>query len=342
MLLPYNGCMGSPRVSVIMPCWNAARYLDEAMGSVLAQTFSEFEVVVVDDGSDDETPALLDAWAGRDSRVRVVRQEHQGLIVAPQRAVEESRGELLARMDSDDIMHPRRLEWQVEMMWERPRLGMCGGLIEFFPREEIKPGMLRYERWLNSVVTHEEIVRDMFVEHPLAHPSVMMRRAAVLEVGGYREMGWPEDYDLCLRMYGAGWEFAKVREVIHRWRERPDRVTRARARYAKTKFRACKVYFLKELHLRGRDMVQVWGAGKEGRALGKHLKRAGLTISRHIDIAPTKIGTRVLGAPVVGQEGLSREEYLLVAVGAKGAREEIRGWLGERGWREPEDYRTMA
>jgi len=325
-----------------MPCWNAARYLDEAMGSVLAQTFSDFEVVVVDDGSDDETPALLDAWARRDARVRVVRQEHQGLVVAPQRAVEEARGELLARMDSDDIMHPRRLEWQVEMMRGRPRLGMCGGLIEFFPREEIGPGMLRYERWLNALVTHDEIVGDMFVEHPLAHPSVTMRRAAVVQVGGYREMEWPEDYDLCLRMYGAGYEFGKVPEVIHQWRDRPDRVTRARARYAKTKFRACKVHFLKELHLRGRDTVQVWGAGKEGRALGKHLKRAGLTISRYIDIAPTKIGKKVLGAPVVGQEGLSRAQYLLVAVGVKGARGEIRGWLGEREWSEPEDCRTMV
>jgi len=334
--------MAAPLVSVIMPCWNAARYLDEAMESVLAQTFSDFEVVVVDDGSEDETPTLLDSWARRDSRVRVVWQEHQGLVVAPQRAVNESRGELIARMDSDDLMHPRRLEWQVEMMRKRPRLGMVGGLIEFFPRETMRAGMRRYERWLNSVLTHEEIVRDMFVEHPLAHPSVMMRRAAVEEAGGYREMEWPEDYDLCLRMYGAGWEFAKVTEVIHRWRDRPDRVTRAHARYAKTKFRACKVHFLKELHLRGRDIVQVWGAGKEGRALGKHLKRAGLKILQYVDIAPTKIGGMVLGAPVVGQEELREGEYCLVAVGTVGAREDIRGWLGRRGWREPGEYRTMS
>jgi glycosyltransferase involved in cell wall biosynthesis len=334
--------MSDPAASVIMPCWNAARYLDEAMESVLAQTFSDFDVVVVDDGSDDETPALLDAWTERDARVRVVRQEHQGLVVAPQRAVEESRGELIARMDSDDIMHPQRLEWQVAMMQQRPRLGMCGGLIEFFPRETMRAGMKRYERWLNSLAIHEEIVRDMFVEHPLAHPSVMMRRAAVEETGGYREMEWPEDYDLCLRMCGAGWEFGKVPEVIHQWRDRPDRVTRAHARYARTRFRACKVHFLKELHLRGRESVQVWGAGKEGRALGKHLKRAGLTIARYLDIAPTKIGGRVLGAPVVDAEKLAKDEYLLVAVGAEGARAEIRAELTRRGWREPEDYRTMV
>ncbi|MBN1458376.1 MAG: glycosyltransferase [Armatimonadetes bacterium] len=334
--------MSAPLVSIIMPCWNAARYLDEAMASIVAQTYSDFEVVVVDDGSEDETPSVLDAWTRRDLRVRVVRQEHQGLVVAPQRAVEESRGEFLARMDSDDLMHPPRLEWQVEMMRARPRLGMVGGLIEFFPRETMRAGMRRYERWLNSVTTHEEITRDMFVEHPLAHPSVMMRREAVEEVGGYREMKWPEDYDLCLRMYGAGWEFAKVPQVLHRWRDRPDRVTRADARYAKTKFRACKVHFLRELHLRGRDTVQVWGAGKEGRALGKHLKRAGLTIARYLDIAPTKIGGRVLGAPVTDAQDLAQDHYLLVAVGAKGARAQIRAELTRRGWREPEDYCTMS
>ena len=88
--------------------------------------------------------------------------------------------------------------------------------------------------------------------------------------------------------------------------------------------------------------MAVWGAGKEGRALGKHLRREGIEVARYLDIAPTKIGRRLLGAPVEAPEALRREEYLLVAVGTAGARELIRAELAERGWREPEDYRTMA
>lgn len=334
--------MAAPLVSVIMPCWNAARTLDEALESILAQTFGDFEVVAVDDGSDDDTPELLEAWARRDSRVRVILQEHQGNVVAPQRAVEEARGELLARMDSDDIADPRRLEWQIALMGERPTVAVVGGLVRFFPREQVRSGMARYERWLNSVVTHDEIVRDFFVENPLPHPGVMIRREAVLRVGGYRDMGWPEDYDLCFRLYGEGARFEKIPEVVLWWRDRPDRATRTQPRYAGTEFRRCKVHYLKELHLRGRERVAIWGAGKEGRALGKHVKRAGIGIARYIDIAPTKIGGRVLGAAVEGQETLRKEEYLLVAVGAPGARAQIRGELGRMGWSEPENYRTMA
>jgi len=334
--------MHAPLVSVVMPCWNAARFLDEAMGSMLAQTFAEFEVVVVDDGSTDETPEKLAGWARRDSRVRVVRQEHQGLVAAPQRAVEEAVGKLIAQMDTDDIAHPRRLEWQVTLMAEKPEVTVVGGLIRFFPRARLRAGMLRYEQWLNSVITHEEIVRDFFVENPLAHPSVMMRAEAVRAVGGYREMGWPEDYDLCFRLYAQGARFEKIPEVVLWWRDREDRATRTHSRYARTEFRRCKVHYLKELHLQDRDEVAIWGAGKEGRALGKHLKRAGLRIVKYVDIAPTKIGKKVLGAPVVGAEELEQDCYLLVAVGAEGAREQIRGALAARGWREPEDYRTMV
>ncbi len=202
--------------------------------------------------------------------------------------------------------------------------------------------MRRYERWLNSITTHDQIVADFFVENPLAHPSVMMRAGAVRRAGGYREAGWAEDYDLCFRMLEGGARFEKVPRVVLWWRDRPDRATRTQSRYAGTEFRRCKVHYLKRLHLRGRRDVQIWGAGKEGRALGKHIKREGLGIVRYVDIAPTKIGKRLLGAPIEGTESLSRDHYLLVAVGAERARRQIREELTSLGWSEPEHYRTLA
>jgi hypothetical protein len=130
--------------------------------------------------------------------------------------------------------------------------------------------------------------------------------------------------------------------VLHFWRDRPDRLSRTHAAYASTQFRRCKVHYLREMHLRGRDVVAVWGAGKEGKALARHLRRAGLGISRFVDVDPNKIGQTVLGAPVVDAAGLRREEYLLVAVGAAGAREEIRADLAGRGFSEPQHYRALA
>jgi GT2 family glycosyltransferase len=219
---------------------------------------------------------------------------------------------------------------------------MVGGLVRFFPRAQMRAGMRRYERWLNSITSHEEVVRDFFVENPLAHPSVMMRAEAVRRAGGYRDAGWAEDYDLCFRMLMDGARFEKVPQVVHWWRDRPDRATRTQSRYASTEFRRCKVHYLKRLHLGERTRVQIWGAGKEGRALGKHIRRAELEIARYVDIAPTKIGRQLLGAPIEDVGQLTKDDYLLVAVGAERARRLIREELTRLGWSEPEDYRTMA
>jgi len=331
----------SPTISVLLPCRNAARYLPACIASLMRQRCRDFEVVAVEDGSTDATPELLAAWARADTRVRIIAQAALGLVTALNRGLGESRGAVIARMDADDIAHPRRLEMQLALLGSGVA-DVISCLVRCFPRVQMRQGMIRYERWLNSLVSHDEIVHDLFVESPLAHPSVMMRADALRRLGGYRDMGWPEDYDLWLRAYAAGLRFAKAPRHLYWWRERTDRLSRVHSAYSAAAFRACKVHHLKAMRLRGRDSVTVWGAGKEGKALARHLRRNGVGIAAFIDVDPHKIGNLVLGAPVVSVDRLSREHYLLVAVGAAGAREEIRAYLAAAGWREPDHYRTMA
>jgi len=202
--------MSVPRLAVVLPCWNAAPYLDRALASLAAQTFTDFDVIAVDDGSTDETPRLLEAWARQDARLRWLRRAHEGLVAALNAGLEQIRAPLVARMDGDDMAHPRRFAWQVALLDSRPDVTVAGGLVRCFPRARVAAGMRRYERWLNSVRSHEEIVRDLFVESPLAHPGVMMRSQAVAQAGGYRAVGWPEDYDLWFRLHQAGARFEKV------------------------------------------------------------------------------------------------------------------------------------
>lgn len=329
-------------LSVLLPCRDAGATLPAALASVSGQTFRDFEVIAVDDGSGDATPGLLRQWSEADPRVRVITQPPQGLVAALNRATAEARAPLLARMDADDIAHPRRFERQVALLDQHPEVGVAGCLVRCFPRAAMRRGMRRYEQWVNSVVSHEEIERDLFVESPLPHPCVVMRADAVRGAGGYQDCGWPEDYDLWLRLFARGVRFVKVPEVLHFWRDRPERLSRTHPAYASAQFRRCKVHYLRETHLRDRDAVAIWGAGKEGKALARHLRRAGVRIARFIDVDPNKIGQVVLQAPVVGVEGLRCGEYLLVAVGAAGAREEIRAALNARDFSEPEDFRTLA
>src|SRR3990170_2845072 len=105
-----------PRVSVLMPCFNRASTIDEATASIVTQSWHDLELIAVDDGSTDETPAKLEAWAERDRRVRVVRQDHLGLVATLNAGWAACRGEYLARHDADDIAFPERLEAQVQRL----------------------------------------------------------------------------------------------------------------------------------------------------------------------------------------------------------------------------------
>jgi hypothetical protein len=214
--------------------------------------------------------------------------------------------------------------------------------VRYVPRNMVRDGALRYERWVNSVITPEDMHRDLFVECPIPHPSLMVRRSAFELVGGYRDMGWPEDYDLLLRLWEAGYRFGKVPEVLLEWRERPDRLSRTDSRYAEDAFRRCKVHFL-GLRIAGRPVV-VWGAGPVGKAFARALQHEGHKVVAFVDLDPRKIGQTIHGAPVVPPSAIGRYEkaFIVAAVGSADARAEIRDSLRAAGFKEPEDYCAVA
>ena len=340
--------MSSPAISVLMPCYNAAATLDEAVESILGQTRKDIELIAVNDGSSDGSGDLLEAWEGRDVRVTVLQRSHEGLIEALNAGLAVCRAPLVARMDADDRAHPERLEAQAAFLAEKEEIAVVGCRVEGFPATEVREGFRIYLDWLNSLETPQEIAREIFVESPLAHPSVMMRREWLGQVGGYQDWGWPEDYDLWLRLHLAGARFAKVPRLLLAWREHPLRATRTDRRYSVENFLRAKAHYLMRGPLRGRESVLVWGAGQMGRRLSKHLLREGAPLKAFIDIDPAKIGRTRRGAPVIAPEGLPAlwesipRPVLLVAVGSRGARGLIRGQLAELGWVEAQDWWAVA
>jgi cellulose synthase/poly-beta-1,6-N-acetylglucosamine synthase-like glycosyltransferase len=331
-----------------MPCYNAASTLDEAIESIAAQTLTDFELVAVDDGSSDGTGALLEAWVERDSRVRLHRRPHTGIVEALNAGLGACRAPLVARMDADDRAHPERLACQVAYLEQHPEVAVVGCRVEGFPRGQVRQGFQIYIEWLNSLITPEEIARQIFVESPLTHPSVLMRREWIQRVGGYQDNAWPEDYDLWLRLHQAGARLAKVPEVLLQWREHPSRLTRTDRRYSVENFLRAKARYLVAGPLQGREAVIVWGAGQMGRRLTKHLLRQGAPLAAFVDIDPAKIGRRRRGAAVIAPADLPAlwsqlaAPILLAAVGARGARALIRDQLTAMGLREGEDWWAVA
>ena len=336
----------TPTVSVLLPIHNAAETLDQAIRSVLRQTFGDFEVIAVDDGSEDESPEILRRWTERDRRIVPVFHERVGLIGALNAGLERAGGELVARMDADDVSHPRRLEQQVALMRAHTEVSVAGCLVRSFPKRCVREGFRIYEAWLNSLIAHEDIVREIFIESPLAHPSVLMRRTELLSLGGYEDRGWPEDYDLWLRYYIAGKRFAKVPEVLYFWRERENRLTRTDARYSVEHFLQAKAHYLAKGPLKGKEAVIIWGAGQTGRRLSKHLMREGVHLTAFVDIDPKKIGRTLRGVRIIAPGDLPSHRgsgsFLLSAVSSRGARALIREWLRKMGWEEGRDFLCVA
>ncbi len=331
-----------------MPCYDAADTLDEAVRSMLEQSFEQLELVVVDDGSTDTSPERIQAWAERDPRVRAVSTPHRGIIAALNAGLAACRADLIARMDADDRSHPERIAKQVDFLSQHPEVSVAGCLVEGFPAGSVAEGFAIYLEWSNSLQTAAAIAREIYIESPLVHPSAMMRRPALTAAGGYQEHGWPEDYDLWLRMHSQGMRFAKVPEVLLAWRERPDRLTRTDSRYSVENFLRAKAHYLCHGPLRDRRAVVVWGAGQMGRRLGKHLQRGAANLVAFVDIDPAKIGRRKRGLPIIAADELvvTLGKYpswvVLAAVGSRGARALIRDRLVGLGMREGEDFYAVA
>jgi len=322
-----------------MPVRNAAGTLGAALGSILRQSLADIEVVAVDDGSEDGSTVMLREAAASDRRLRVIEPGRVGLVEALNIGLTEARSDAVARMDADDFSHPERLLLQLAHLTDNPDLTLVSCLVRKFPRSIIRPGMRHYEAWLNSVVTPDEIHRDLFVESPLPHPSVMFRKGPVMELGGYREMGWPEDYDLWLRMAGEGMRFGKVPRVLLYWRESAGRISRRHGMYSLEAFREVRARNLADWRLATDGKVQLWGAGRDGKTWAKLLMRHGFEVVQFIDIDAKKVGGQACGGiPVVWPADIIEGIPILGVVGIKGAREQIRDYLLPEGFREPDDF----
>jgi len=335
--------MDAPLVSVLLPARDAATTLAASLRSVQRQRFRDWECVVVDDGSADATRAVAAEFAAADPRFAVVTTPRDGLVAALNAGLARCRGALVARMDADDVMHRARLGAQVEALAAAPGLFAVGTHVRIFPRAQLAAGWRAYERWVNAIRSAPQVRAEAFVECPVVHPTLMLRRPALQELQ-YRDAGWPEDYDLVLRALARGLEIGVVPRRLHAWRDRPGRLSRTGEAYALPRFAAIKAAFLAERFLADSDAYVLWGYGGTGRALHRALAAHGKRATHVIEVHPGRLGNVIHGAPVVGPEVLASLAPLpvVVSVARSGPRNLIRAAMAEMGLRETVDYVCAA
>lgn len=337
-----------PTVSILMPVFNAAPTLPGCIESILFQTFADFELVCVDDGSDDESAGLIEKAGKNDRRIKLIRAGRQGIVGALNRGLRNCSGQYIARMDADDVMHRERIEYQLRYFRHGGRFDLIGARVRMISDSGfLSSGVVRYEGWTNSLVEHDDIVRDIFVESPLVHPTFFLRKDFYEELGGYRGHLWAEDYDLVLRAHMKNARFGKVPETLLFWRDSDGRLIR-RDRRCKRKaiFRAKAHYFMKKGLMGKKRSVVIAGTGPSGREVAQLLIRGGLTIRCFVDNRRGPGDRAVMGIPAFRFDEQSpdnffhefADSYFVVCIGNAAGREQFTNGLERASLRQGKDF----
>jgi len=284
-------------------------------------------VLLVDDRTDPASREILRACCARDPRFRLLPAVGDGLVAALNTGLAEVRAPLVARFDADDLAYPGRLAAQVAVLQDEPQVALVGCRVRLLPGPDGSPGYQRFVDWQNALLDDVEIRHARFAECPIAHPTFAFRTGQVRELGGYTQRDWPEDLDLLCRLAESGMRLVKLPEVLHDWRDRPERLSRVDPRYGREAFLQLKAHYLARALpalCRGRRVL-VWGAGRVGGRLGRYLLEAGVCLDGFIDIDPAKIGSTRHGLPILdgraeADPSALREAYILAAVGGDGGR----------------------
>ena len=317
-----------PLVSVLLPVRDAAPWLASSLVSLARQTVSDHEVIAIDDGSRDGSGGLLDEAARRDSRLVVRHTPALGLPAALQLALTLARAPWVARHDADDLSHRTRFARQLAWLDEHPDVDVLGTQVRLFPNSDTGVGMRRWEAWHNTLLTHDDMRRELLIDSPLAHGTAMIRRSTLERVGGWHERGWAEDLDLWVRLFEAGAKFEKLAEPLYGWRQHHLSSTRTDDRYSHDHFMSLKIAALDRDFLTGGRTATLLGVGES-------LQRWRRRLGERVAVVRTLLETESPGS-------VSLAPPVVIALMAPSTRSRWRTLMARRGLVELRDFIFVA
>ena len=336
---------------MVLPVRNGGEYLQDAVDSILQQTHTRLELIIVDDHSDDGAVQSLHKL---DDRVRLVESKGHGVVNAFNAGLACCEGDFVARMDADDLSLPQRFEAQLAYFEQNPGVDIVSCCVEFFSAQAVQGGLKRYQKWLNSVRSPQQIHRQLFIESPMPNPGAIFRKPALELLGGYRQLAWPEDYDLYLRADAGQMKMGKPDAVLLRWRDHQRRLTHNDEVYSREQFMRAKAYYLVKHRLpemwlsappdTGELAPVIWGAGPTGCQMHDLLVELGCQPCGFIEVHPRRIGKHKRGLPVWSIDKAAEADcpIVLVAVGAAGARRKIADFMAQHDKTEGQDFLFVA
>lgn len=313
-------------ISILMPVKNEAMYIKALIESLHLQTFSNFELIAIDDHSIDDTFKILSDFSVLDKRIRVFKNNGDGIIAALQTAYTNASGDYITRQDADDIMPAKKLEILRNTLDHSGPGSVATGKVHYFSDGELKQGFINYANWLNSLCENDTHYQAIFKECVLASANWMMKRVDFDLVGAFNHAIYPEDYHFVFRLYENNIKIKSSDIITHLWRDHPLRASRTLPQYQDQKFYALKVNYFKRIH--GEQEVCLWGAGPSGKKLAKELKQQNVSFKWVTD-NKKKIGKIIYDSKIDSPEYLRCNNKLtvLIAVTQKNSLKEITTYL---------------
>lgn len=330
-------------ISLLMPVYNAAPFLEECLDSICQQRYTNWELLAVNDFSTDTSLEILAAYAKKDKRIRVYQNKAKGIIPALRLAFSKSQGDFISRMDADDRMPLDKLTKMEALLRAKGRKTVVTGLVKYFSATGIRDGYRRYEKWLNTILIEDRAYAEIYRECVIPSPGWMIHREDLQHCGAFESSQYPEDYDLVFRFYEAGFSIAVVPDLVHLWRDHPERSSRTMEQYANAAYFALKIpYFLKLDYDRNRPLV-LWGAGKKGKAVAQLLLANGVTFHWVCD-NPAKIGLSIYEVPIFAEAKVKdwANPQVLIVVSNPEAQKKIKQHLAELGLEAGLNYFFMV
>lgn len=326
-------------VSIVMPVKNTSQYLEECLLSILNQTYTNWELLAVNDNSTDNSFDILSDFSQKDKRIKVFNSDGNGIIDALKLAYSKSSGDYITRMDSDDVMQSKKLELMIGDLQKNGAGNIALGLVKYFSKDGIGEGFCKYEAWLNALTKQGNNFSEIYKECVVPSPCWMVSRADFEKCGGFNSTVYPEDYDLVFRFFQSGLKCLSSNDVLHLWRDYPTRTSRTDEHYADSSFIEIKTNYFLELHYDKSKNLIVWGAGKKGKFVAE------LLLKNHIPFQwicdnPKKIGKDIYNQKMLPFTALYEIENTqsIVTVANPMAKKEIKKYFSDREQESMKDY----
>jgi len=323
-----------------MPVKNTGKYLDDCIQSIISQEFRNWELIAVNDQSNDNSLDVLEKYAELDSRIKVVTNPNAGLLEALRYGYSNSTGPLIHRMDSDDKMPSYKLKVMYDA-WQEHGEGsvITGGAEYFMDNGVVGDGFKRYTAWLTQVSKDNSHAENIYRESVIASNCWLTHRNEFEKIGAFNPPTFPEDYDLCFRFYEAQLNIIGLNEILHLWRDRSDRISRNWDVYKDNRFYELKThYFFKIERDISRPLV-LWGAGKNGKDLAKLIQSYEANLHWVCD-NENKIGKDIYGIVMEHFDSVQNLDnpQIIIAVASPEGQIEIENKLIDFGFTVGKDY----